>query len=204
MTASLSAIAHAEEILEFWFARPGEADYDAGRKVWFEPRRTFDEEIRRRFGATHDAAAAGALDGWRTAARPCLALVLALDQFPRNMFRFDPRSYATDPIALPVAKHAVARGFDRSLRAIERSFVYLPFEHSEDLDDQRRGVELVRGLAFHPRGADWLRFAERHMRIVARFGRFPHRNAILGRASTAEEAAFLQEPNSSFLREPKE
>jgi uncharacterized protein (DUF924 family) len=196
--------AHAEEIIEFWFARPGDPEFETGRKVWFEPRRAFDEDIRRRFEATHGAAAAGALDGWMAASRTCLALVLALDQFPRNMYRFHPRSYATDAKAIAVARHAVAQGFDASLRAIERTFVYLPFEHSENLDDQRRGVALVRGLAAHPRGADWLGFAERHMRIVERFGRFPHRNAILGRASTAEETAFLTEPHSTFLREPKE
>jgi uncharacterized protein (DUF924 family) len=107
-------------------------------------------------------------------------------------------------MAISVARHAVAAGFDESLRAIERTFIYLPFEHSENLDDQRRAVVLVRGLTAHPRGADWLTFAERHMRIIERFGRFPHRNAILGRVSTVEETAFLTEPHSSFLREPKE
>jgi uncharacterized protein (DUF924 family) len=192
-------VVEPEELLTFWFGHPDDASWDTGREVWFRPKLAFDDDCRARFLPTYEAARAGALDGWMAAPRPCLALIVTLDQLPRNMFRGSPRTYESDAQALTVARHAVASGFDRTLRAVERTFVYLPFEHSETLADQREGVALMRGLASHPKGAEWLGFAERHMQIVERFGRFPHRNDILGRTSTPEERAFLTEPNSSFL-----
>jgi uncharacterized protein (DUF924 family) len=197
-------VVEPQDILDFWFGTPDDPGWDSGREVWFRPRLAFDTACRDAFLPTYEAARAGKLDAWMAAPHPCLALIVTLDQLPRNMFRGSPRMYESDARALEVARHAVARGFDRELRAVERTFVYLPFEHSEDLADQRRGVELMGGLAFHPKGAEWRGFAERHMHIVERFGRFPHRNDILGRPSTPEERAFLKEPNSSFLRVPTE
>ncbi len=192
-----------EGLLAFWFGTPDEAEFHRGRAVWFAPRHDFDAALRERFLDHHHAAAAGRLDHWRAAPSSCLALIVALDQLPRNLFRDHPRAYATDAQALEVARHAVARGFDRDLRAVERSFVYLPYEHSEDLATQRECIVLMGRLGYHPEGGKWLDYAVRHLRIVERFGRFPHRNAILGRASTAEERAFLGQPGSTFLRTPE-
>jgi uncharacterized protein (DUF924 family) len=197
-------MAAVEEVLEFWFGPEGGPDWDIGREVWFRPSLAFDSQCRDRFMGDYEAARAGRLDAWIGQPRPSLALIVLLDQLPRNMFRGSPRTYESDDKALAVARHAVAARHDRALRAIERSFVYLPFEHAEDLVAQRQGVALFSGLGFHRRGKEWLEFARRHMEIVARFGRFPHRNEILGRASTAEEIAFLAQPNSSFLRIPTE
>ncbi len=191
-----------EELLAFWFGAPGDPEYDTGRAVWFEPRHAFDAALRDRFLDHHEAAAAGRLDHWMAAPRSCLALIVALDQLPRNLFRNDPRSYATDEQALAVARHAVARGFDRDMRALERTFVYLPFEHCEDVATQRQCVVLMGQLGYHSRGVRALDSAVRHLAIVARFGRFPHRNVILGRASTPEEIEFLTRPHSTFLRTP--
>ena len=140
-------------------------------------------------------ATAGALDSWMATPQGSLALVITLDQFPRNMFRGAPKSFASDDQALAVADAAVARCFDGQLVPRQSMFVYLPYQHSERLDHQRRSVELVTRLNGEP---DWLRYAEQHLEIIARFGRFPHRNAVLGRETTPEEAAFLGQPNSSF------
>jgi uncharacterized protein (DUF924 family) len=154
--------------------------------------------------ADYEAARAGRLARWMEDPRSCLALIVLLDQLPRNMFRGSPRTYESDDKALAVARHAVAARHDHALRPVERSFVYLPFEHAEDLAAQHEGVALFSGLDLHPRGQEWLKIARRHMEIVARFGRFPHRNDILGRPSTPEEIEFLTQPNSSFLRQPTE
>lgn len=197
-------MARPEDILEFWFGRPDEPSWELGHDIWFRPSRRFDEEIRTRFLSDYEAARLGRHDDWTNAAGPCLALIVVLDQFPRNLFRESPRTYESDTKALSAARHAVARGFDRELRPVERSFVYLPFEHSENLAAQREGIELYRGLASHVKGAEWLGYAVGHMEIVERFGRFPHRNAILDRASTLEEIEFLKTPNSTFLRAPTE
>jgi uncharacterized protein (DUF924 family) len=193
-------VTRAEEILEFWFGRPGDPEFDKGREVWFKPSRRFDEDIRTRFFADYEAARKGVYDAWMGDARSCLALIVLVDQLPRNLFRDSPRSYESDDKALGIARHAVARGFDKPLRPIERAFLYLPFEHAEDLAAQQQGVALFQGLG----NAEQLEYAEQHMRIVKRFGRFPHRNAILGRTSTPEEVEFLRGPNSTFLRVPTE
>jgi uncharacterized protein (DUF924 family) len=195
-------VSRADEILAFWFGTPGEPAFEAGREVWFKPARAFDEQIRERFFADYEAARGGIYDAWIGAPQTCLALIVTLDQFPRNLFRNSPRSYECDERALSIARRAVAQGFDRRLRPLERSFIYLPYEHSEDLAAQTEGVELFHSLATHAKGAEWLDYAVRHMRIIERFGRFPHRNAALGRASTPEEVEFLKDPNSSFLRVP--
>ncbi len=187
-----------EEVLDFWFGREGEEGYGEFREVWFTKDPEFDQEVRDRFEPVYEEAAAGRLEGWKDEAQSCLALIIVLDQFPRNMFRGDPKMYATDEEARDAARYAVEQGYDRELAPFQRMFVYLPFEHSEDLEDQRRSVELFRALAGEMGSEDLLGYAVRHMQIVERFGRFPHRNEILGRATAPEEAEFLSGPDSSF------
>ena len=185
-----------EDVLDFWFGPP--ELLGKSRPRWFRKDEKFDAEIWRRFGALHAAAALGELESWRGEPRPMLALVVILDQFSRNLHRGDARAFAQDAHALGCARDALARGDDATLLPVERQFLYMPFEHSEDLADQERAVELMGALeAFEPtRGlVEW---AERHREVVRRFGRFPHRNAVLGRASTPEEAEFLKQPGSSF------
>jgi uncharacterized protein (DUF924 family) len=186
----------AEEILEFWFGREGEPGYGEFREAWFRKDPEFDRLIRDRFEPLYEAAAAGDLDGWRENARSCLALVILLDQFPRNMFRGDPQSYATDRKAQEMAQYAVDHALDRELPEFQRMFLYMPFMHSEDLEHQRRSVELFRGLGDGETDSSY--YAVRHMEIIERFGRFPHRNEVLGRQTTPEEAEFLTQPGSSF------
>ena len=188
-----------DELLAFWFGvAPSSPDYGQTREVWFGESTAFDGEVRRHLGSAHLAAAAARLDSWAEDARGALALVILLDQVPRNIFRGEARSFATDEKARGVAAGALARGFDRALMPIERMFLYLPFEHSERLEDQRRSLELFASLEADPATAGCLAWARRHHDVIARFGRFPHRNAALGRATTAEEASFLAEPDSSF------
>jgi uncharacterized protein (DUF924 family) len=173
-------IASPQQVLAFWRA--------AGKDKWFEKDTAFDDDIRARFLATYEAAAAGLLGAWEQTAEDALSLVIVLDQFPRNMFRADPRTYAADPLARAVTERAIARGFDRETAAAERQFFYLPFEHSEAIADQDRCCALFRATG----DADHLKWAELHADIIRRFGRFPHRNAMLGRTTTAEEQAFLE------------
>lgn len=186
----------AREVLRFWFG-DGE-DYGRRHKRWFEKDPAVDEEIRRRFSPLVAALAAGAHREWLDEARACLARIVALDQFPRQIHRGSPLAFAADSLALAAARHAVARGYDAGLLPVERLFVYLPFEHSESLEDQDRACELTRALAAFPETDDALRYAEAHRAIIARFGRFPHRNAVLGRESSAEELEFLKQPGSAF------
>ncbi len=188
----------SREVLEFWFAGPGGADWGRRRKVWFSKDPAFDAEIRHRFRADMDLARAGDFDGWIDNPEDCLALILLLDQFPRNAFRDTPAAFSGDARALVAAGLAVARGHDAQLPPEQRMFVYLPFEHSESLEDQRRCVELVEVFRAVPGYQDVIDYARRHLQMIERFGRFAHRNAILGRASTAEEREFLQGPGSSF------
>jgi uncharacterized protein (DUF924 family) len=169
----------AADVLTFWRA--------AGPKKWFTKDEAFDAEIRQRFLATYEAAAAGQLAAWEESADGALALLLVLDQFPRNMFRNNARAFAADARARAVADRAIARGFDGATPLAERSFFYLPFEHSEDIADQERCIALCRASG----DADALKWAELHADIIRKFGRFPHRNAVLGRATTPEEQAFL-------------
>lgn len=169
----------AADIVTFW--------REAGPERWFKKDPAFDDEIKRRFLAAHEAAAAGTLSAWETSAEGTLALLILLDQFPRNMFRGDARAFATDPHARAVAAGALVRGFDAQVPAAMRAFFYLPFEHSETLADQERSLALYKASG----DADGLKWAEAHADIIRRFGRFPHRNAALGRATTAAEQAFL-------------
>jgi uncharacterized protein (DUF924 family) len=172
-------IATPEVVLAFW--------REAGHDKWFKKDTAFDDDVRRRFLATYEAAAAGGLADWERTAEGALALAIVLDQFPRNMFRDSARTFSADPLARAVADRAIARGFDRQTALPDRQFFYLPFEHSEQLSDQERGVDLFRATG----DAELVRWAELHADIIRRFGRFPHRNAILGRATTPEEQAFL-------------
>lgn len=173
-------IAPPETILSFW----REAGYDK----WFTRDDAFDAEVREKFLSTYEAAAAGKLEGWEATAEGALALCIVLDQFPRNIFRGDARTYAADPLARQMANRALKRGYDQDVDDELRGFFFLPFMHSEDLVDQERCVQLYR----EAQSAD-LKYAEEHRDIVRRFGRFPHRNAILGRATTPEEQKYLDE-----------
>ena len=179
----------ASEVLRFWFGEG--AEYGVEHKRWFQKDAAFDAEVRRRFVDLHQALARSS--AWLDAAPDCLARIIVLDQFPRNMFRGTPSAFATDSLALAAARHAIASSYDRDWQRVEKIFGYLPFEHSESLADQERACELIR-----PLGEALYDYALRHHRIIERFGRFPHRNAILGRQSTPEELEFLQQPGSGF------
>jgi uncharacterized protein (DUF924 family) len=182
----------AAEVLAFWFGS-GERD-----KRWFEKNPAFDREIGARFLALHDQAGAGLLAHWQRTAADCLAVIVLLDQFSRNIYRGTARAFAADALALGAAQHAIGSGFDRSMQPVERMFVYLPFEHAESLEEQVKACELTKPLVEFPETADAYRYAVLHRDVIARFGRFPHRNVLLGRASTPEEAEFLQRPGSRF------
>ncbi len=195
ITPGHSVNQQALHVLDFWFGNAVEP-----RAEWFRKDDAFDTQIRQRFGATLDAALSGALDAWHTESNPAaLARVVVLDQFTRNAFRDTARAFAGDAQALAAARHMVLHGRDQQLDPLHRLFVYLPFEHSESLVDQHECLRLMEQLAQDDaRMADYPRWARSHLDIVERFGRFPHRNAALGRASTAEEMAFLMQPGSSF------
>jgi len=191
-------MSQAKEILDFWFGKPDEPDFGKPRKFWFTKNSEFDQDVRTRFLSDYQQAAANQLDEWKTSPQSCLALILLLDQFPRNMFRNQPQAFATDSQALMSAQHAVNCGFDQQLLPIQRWFIYLPFEHSEDLIHQRQCVELYQQLKDYPEMADGINYAVKHLEVIERFGRFPHRNQILGRETTPEEAEFLKQRGSSF------
>ncbi|MDJ0738029.1 MAG: DUF924 family protein [Nostocaceae cyanobacterium] len=191
-------MSRAKEILNFWFGQPDEPGYGKPRKIWFSKKPEFDEELQTRFFTDYQKAATGYLDDWRDTPESCLALILLLDQFPRNMFRGTADAFATDWEALSVAQLTVARRFDREMLPVQRWFIYLPFEHSENLEHQNLAVSLFQQLQNDPDSASCIDYAIRHRSIIERFGRFPHRNAILGRASTPDEQEFLQEAGSSF------
>jgi uncharacterized protein (DUF924 family) len=185
-----------EDVLDFWFG-PHETR-GKQRAEWFRKDDRFDAEIRERFGELHQRAASGELDSWRESDDGLVALVVVLDQFSRNLFRADARAFAQDSQALECARHAVDSGLDLKRLPVERLFLYLPFEHSEDLADQDRCVALMQSLEEFPETRGIGEWAEKHRVIVRRFGRFPHRNAALGRASTPEEVEFLKQPGSGF------
>jgi uncharacterized protein (DUF924 family) len=181
-------------VLDFWFGSPR----GPRRREWFVKSALFDEAIRARFLPLVNAAAQGRLDSWRETPDGSLALLVLTDQFPRNLFRGSGRAFETDPIALSVAAHILEHRWDAAMKPVERLFVYLPYEHSEVLQTQERSLELFRSLAAFPETPDAVDYSRRHWEIVKRFGRFPHRNAALGRVSTPEEVDFLRQPGSGF------
>lgn len=188
----ISEDSRAAEVLSFWFRGPEK------RKAWFDKDPAFDARIRDRFLPLYETAAGGGFATWRHSRGDCLALVVVLDQFPRNMFRGSARAFATDSLVRDTANHAIALGFDKAMLPVERQFLYLPLEHSESLADQERCLALMREIAVFPETADLPKWAQAHLDIIRRFGRFPHRNAALGRESAAAELAFLGEPGSGF------
>ncbi|MFP6559731.1 DUF924 family protein [Paraburkholderia sp. B3] len=201
------ALPDVRDVLDFWFGAPGSAEYGTARKMWFRKDEAFDARLRERFGALLNAACAGELDAWAATPEGTLALVIVLDQFSRNCHRGTPRAFAADGRALGMAQRLVASGEDRRLPTLyHRVFAYLPFEHAESMEAQRESLRLfgelrgeLRGEPRHePHGESYYDYAVRHASVIERFGRFPHRNAQLGRASSEAERAFLSEPGSSF------
>lgn len=192
----------ALQVLDFWFGPTDDPGHAQPREAWFKKDETFDAQIAHRFGPLIEHALVGGIDDWLTSPvepLPALARVIVLDQFTRNVFRGSARAFAGDAMALHTARALVASGADRSLSGVQRQFAYLPFEHAEDLSHQRTAVQLFQQLAAdEPARAGLVEWAQRHLEVVARFGRFPHRNAALGRPSTDEELAFLQTPGSGF------
>lgn len=205
----MSAIAEPAAVLHFWFGADDTAATVAARQgaLWWSKDTTVDQLIGARFEASTQAAAGNRLDDWAETPAGLLALILLLDQFPRNMYRDTANAFAFDDLARQCCHLGLAQGFDQQLSPMQRVFLYLPLEHSEDEDDQDYSLQLFRALcrqsALDDPGSSatfdrFLHSAERHHAIIARFKRFPHRNAILGRPSNAEESAFLREPHSSF------
>jgi uncharacterized protein (DUF924 family) len=184
----------ADEVLAFWFGQG--ADYGKRHKRWFEKSPALDAEVTRRYRDLCDTLARER--EWLDAPRERLARIIVLDQFPRHIYRSTARAFATDGLALATARLAVERGDEAALLPVERLFLYLPFEHSEALEDQLRACELTKPLAAFAETDDTYRYAIAHRDVIQRFGRFPHRNRILGRASTPKELEFLKQPGSSF------
>ena len=184
-----------QSVLDFWFGSPA----GAYRKQWFRKDPNFDAQIRHHFLALYWAMVASSAESWLRTAKASLARIIVLDQFARNMFRGTPQSFAADPLALATAEQAIEQGYEAELLSVERFFLYLPFEHSENLIHQNRCVQYFETLIQDaPDLHDGLDYARRHRDVIARFGRFPHRNEILGRQSTEAELAFLKQPGSRF------
>jgi uncharacterized protein (DUF924 family) len=187
-----------QPILDFWFLPEGDPGHGKSRPEWFRKDLAFDALIQQRFGEAISRALAGEFVEWDGDPRGALVRIILLDQFTRNAFRDTPRAFAGDARALAAARAMVDSGRDRMLAPVERWFVYLPFEHAEDMAIQERAVALFNALAVEPGLDDIADYAVRHRDIIARFGRFPHRNRILGRDSTPEESEFLKLPGSGF------
>lgn len=193
------------EILDFWFADIGtEFNVTAQKGIWWGGDKSVDREIDQRFGSMVTAAKNGLLSMWEADHRGCLALVLLLDQFSRNIYRGSADAFSGDKMALDIAKMALTRQFDRLMTPVQRSFLYMPFEHSELLSNQERAISLFKQLLEEvPESGEKtiqssLDFAEKHRSIIARFGRFPHRNAVLSRDTTVEEKAYLEGGGARF------
>lgn len=201
---SVKHVKSAQDVLDFWFGTPGSAIWNTARKEWFTKRDAFDATIRDTFlptwQAAYEGAHGGAADDWSSTPEGTCARLILLDQFPRNMFRGDPRTFATDAQAQALARRMLAQGWDRELPTPwHRMFCYLPFEHAESLEAQDIAVRECITLREDTGGAvDSVEWAVKHQEIIARFGRFPHRNAVLGRASSDDELAFLKQPGSAF------
>ena len=192
----------ARAVLDFWFGEPGAPAFGVASPRWFKRDEAFDAQIWARFGATLEAARRGECDAWLGTPLGALALIVVLDQFSRNTCRASAQAFAGDARALDAARRLVASGAHLHLPSAEhRMFAYMPFEHAESLDAQRESVRLFEALARETNQTgegSYLDYAQRHAAVIERFGRFPHRNEALARASTVDELAFLQEPGSSF------
>ena len=186
--------AEINRLLEFWMGSSNPDEMASYRDEWWVKNDEFDRRINDDFGTLYEQAANGKLDSWKETPLGCVALVILLDQFPRNMFRGDPRSFATDPQARDLTRYVLDKGFDQEVPMGCKVFLYLPLEHSEDLDHQNACVALMQAMG----NENATEFAIKHQVIIERFGRFPHRNEVLGRKSTPEEIEFLKEPGSSF------
>lgn len=205
----MSQAAQVEQVLDFWFgedwdALPAHQVAERQKKLWWSKNPEIDAQCRHRFETLVQQAAANQLDDWTEEARSMLALILLLDQMPRNIYRDTPQAFAFDQLARQCSHLALAMGLDQALPPLARVFLYLPLEHAEDLNDQQYVVQLMGSLAKAASGEDkaafegYADYARRHHAVIERFGRFPHRNRILGRASTPEEVQFLTQPGSSF------
>ena len=191
--------ADAQRVLDFWFGAPGTASHGQMHAAWFRRSTSFDATIARRFAVLVESALGGGLRDWTQQPASALARIVLLDQFSRNIFRDTARAFAGDALALAAAREMVAARQDEALPPLQRAFVYMPFEHAEDLGAQDEGLQLSGRLAASAsEAAGFLDYAQRHRAIVARFGRFPHRNALLGRPSTPDEIEFLKQPGSRF------
>ena len=180
-----------QDLIDFWFA-------DANKPRWYDSNPAFDDMCRERFEALSSRAASGELDGWAESAEGALALIILLDQIPRNIYRGTKRAFASDQLAVTVAKHVIQAGTDQALDPEKRKFLYLPFMHSETLEEQERSVALATAMG----DEKMLRYAKEHADIIQRFGRFPHRNTLLGRPNTDDEAAFLAAGAKSYGQLP--
>jgi len=200
MSSAKSTPEAARAVLDFWFGTPESPAWNVSRREWFANSDAFDENIRARFLSLWQAACDGAADEWSVTAEGACARIVLLDQFPRNMFRSDARSFATDGLALELAQRMILEGLDHQLPTPwHRVFCYLPFEHAESLEAQEISVRETQALRDETGGkVDVVEWAVRHREIIARFARFPHRNAVLGRQSSTEELHFLSQPGSSF------
>jgi len=205
-TETIVSVPDAEDVLDFWFADAATGPEAIARRnaVWFQGGAPFDDECRKHFGAALEAATDGELDHWLESPRARLALIVVLDQFSRNIYRGTAAAYGQDARALAACREGIEQGHDRQLAPIERSFFYLPMEHAEDREVQALSVQQFEGLAREapeelrePLLAN-ARYARHHREIVERFGRFPHRNAVLGRAGTADEDAYLADDAPRF------
>jgi uncharacterized protein (DUF924 family) len=186
------------DVLDFWFGHEADPDYGQYRPVWFQPDEAFLAQAREGFSETYQRAAVGELDGWQQTPEGALALVLLLDQFSNLIHRGEAGAFASDEAAREATKRAIEQGFDQEFPELHRWFFYLPLEHSENLEDQRASVQLFGALTPNELNAIGLNYAERHLRVIERFGRFPNRNEALGRPSTPEEEEFLAGPDAPF------
>ena len=187
-----------QAVLDFWFGKADSEGFGKPIKAWFIKSDTFDQAIQNQFGRLLEQAILGELDDWQEQPLSCLALVIVLDQFSRNLFRKQPQAFAQDAQALTIAKRAIAQGFDQQMLPVQRLFFYLPFEHSEAIADQIESLRLFNTLANEPGCESFIRYAQKHYDVIEKFGRFPHRNEILGRFNTPAEEEFLKQPGSSF------
>jgi uncharacterized protein (DUF924 family) len=189
-------MSRVDTIIEFWFGQIGSENYGCYRPWWFAASAETDRHLDKLFAQDYEFAAAGYLDGWQGWQHSCLALILLLDQLPRNLFRHTATAFATDTQALAIAQQAVQNGIDQEFLPVQRWFFYLPFQHSEDLTHQQTSLELFQALPDHPDKPLALASAQQHYQIIQQFGRFPHRNAALDRPSTEAELAYLQQPTA--------